>query len=103
MDSTLIDPVNEGSLLLLSDGKTLAFSNAYDTQNRNNLSIHLSKNKGETWYKRILVDSTQNTAKIRSYSAYSDLVNVTKNSVGILYERNGYSEIVFKEIKWVKN
>jgi sialidase-1 len=38
------------------------------------------------------------TAK-NDWTAYSDLVLINKKTIGILYERNNYAEIVFKLIK----
>jgi sialidase-1 len=35
-----------------------------------------------------------------SHAAYSDLVEIGKNAIGILYERNNYKEIVFVKRKW---
>jgi len=32
---------------------------------------------------------------IGDYSAYSDLVLINKNQLGILFEKNNYKEIVF--------
>lgn len=100
VDTVLLDPINQGSLLLLEDGKTLAFSNAHHEQERNNLSIHISKNGGKSWYKRISIDRTEEPDKKKNYTAYSDLVNLNTKSLGILYEQNNYTEIVFKEVKW---
>jgi len=34
------------------------------------------------------------------YTAYSDIVSISPTEIGILYERDNYSEIVFKVIKW---
>jgi len=34
------------------------------------------------------------------YTAYSDLVKLSKNKIGVLYEKDNYKEIVFTAIKW---
>jgi len=36
-------------------------------------------------------------------SAYSDLVLVNKQQIGILYEKDNYSKIVFTTINWKKS
>lgn len=101
IDTRLIDPVNQGSLLLLGKKKgkhIIAFSNAADENQRNRLSIKISFDEGKSWAKTILVDEIPDP-KV-AYTAYSDMVVLSKNKIGILYERNDYQEIVFKEIQW---
>jgi sialidase-1 len=101
-DHTLIDPVNEGSLLKIGEKKgkaILAFSNAADTKRRNNLTLRISCDGGETWKKSILIDKAPDDTK-GDYTAYSDLVKMSKKKVGVLYEKNGYSQIVFSVIEW---
>ena len=58
-DRTLIDPVNEGSLLRIGTKKgkaVLAFCNAADVKRRDNLTLRISKDDGRTWTKNIVVD-----------------------------------------------
>ncbi len=103
-DNTLIDPVNEGSLLTIGqkNGKNiLAFSNAADTHRRDNLTLRISFDDGKTWAKSCLIDKSKNGKG--DFTAYSDLVKMGKQKVGILYERNNYKEIVFTVIDWKKN
>jgi sialidase-1 len=95
-DKNLPDPVCEGSILNLG-GQKLAFSNAADTKNRNNLTLRISYDEGKTWKKSILVDSNSNKS---DFTAYSDIVKLSKKKIGIIYERDDYKEIVFKEIEW---
>lgn len=100
-DSTLIDPVNQGSLLTVGKKKgkhILAFSNAAHTKRRDNLTLRISFDDGKTWAKSIVVDKSKDEKG--DYTAYSDLVKIDNNTIGILYERNGYTEIVFKTIDW---
>lgn len=99
-DQELIDPVCQGSLLTLGykKGKAIiASSNAADQRERNNLTIKISNDEGKSWLKSIVVDKNE-TAK-NDWTAYSDLVLINKKTIGILYERNNYAEIVFKLIK----
>jgi len=103
-DPQLPDPVNQASILDLGekDGETiLAHSNAADEQHRNNLTIKLSFDKGKTWSKSILIDRTDDPKK-QAWTAYSDLVKLSDSSIGILYERNNYQEIVFQQVEWRK-
>ncbi|TDE14686.1 sialidase family protein [Dyadobacter psychrotolerans] len=102
-DHNLPDPVCEGSILTIGKNKKqniLAFANAADTKNRDNLTLRISFNDGKTWEKSYLIDKS--TAGQKDYTAYSDLVQTSKNSVGILYEKDGYKSIVFKIIDWKK-
>lgn len=101
-DTTLIDPVNEGSLLKIGEKKgkaILAFCNAADTKRRNNLTLRISCDNGRHWKKNVLVDKAPESVK-GDYTAYSDLVKIAKKKVGVLYEKNNYSQIVFTVIRW---
>jgi len=101
-DQTLIDPVNQGSILCVGKkhGKNIiAFSNAADTKRRDNLTLRISYDDGKTWSKSILIDKSEDGTK-GDFTAYSDLVKMGKRKIGVLYERNGYREIVFTVMKW---
>lgn len=101
-DQTLIDPVNQGSILTIGKkhGKNIiAFCNAADTKRRNNLTLRISYDDGKTWSESFLIDRSDDGSKA-DFTAYSDLVKLTKNKIGVLYERNGYNEIVFTVLKW---
>jgi sialidase-1 len=107
-DSSLVDPVNEGSILEVGHkkGKTiLAFSNAADAKKRDNLTLRISYDEGKTW--------TSNATKIKAiviakapenykgdYAAYSDLVALDAKRIGVLYEKENYSKIVFTICNW---
>ena len=104
-EESLPDPVCQASILPIGkrNGKTvLAHSNASDTNHRNNLTIKISYDEGKTWTKSILVDRTDDPKK-SSWTAYSDLVNLDNNTIGILYERDNYSEVVFQSFNWDKD
>ncbi|GEO03550.1 sialidase [Adhaeribacter aerolatus] len=101
-DHTLIDPVNQGSLLTVGKKKgknIIAFSNAADVKLRDNLTLRISYDEGKTWPKSILIDKSTSPNQ-RDYTAYSDLVNISKKEIGVLYERDKYQQIVFKIMKW---
>ena len=100
-DPNLPDPVNQGSILTIGKkgGKAIiAFCNAADTQRRDNLILRISYDEGKTWKKNFVIAKSANDKG--DYSAYSDLVNVSKKEIGILYEKDGYSKIVFTVVKW---
>lgn len=100
-DKKLIDPVNEGSILNIGTRKgknIIAFSNAASTKRRDSLTLRISFDDGKTWSKNILVDKSPDGKG--DFTAYSDLVKLNKDTIGILYERNNYSEIVFTAVKW---
>jgi len=101
-DHLLPDPVCEGSLLNIGKYKgknILAFCNPADTINRNNLTLRISYNDGETWTKKIVIDKSDDPARKKNYTAYSDIVSMSHGRIGILYERDNYSEIVFRVVK----
>jgi sialidase-1 len=103
-DPQLPDPICQGSILTIAQKKgpfTLAFSNAADTKNRDNLTIRISQDDGRTWPITIPVDNGASAGESpKDFTAYSDLVLLDSKHLGIVYERKDYSQIVFKKIKW---
>lgn len=101
-DKQLPDPVNQGSLLTIGykKGKAiLAFCNASSTTQRDSLTLRISWDEGKTWPHQQIIDASPKNFK-GDYTAYSDLVYINKRTVGVLYERKGYGEIVFKRVRW---
>ena len=97
-DQELIDPVCEGSLLNIGwkKGKAkLAFCNPASQTKRDSLTIRFSFDEGRSWTKNLLVDDASGTG---DHHAYSDLAQINKRKIGVLYERNGYKQIVFKSV-----
>lgn len=102
-DLRLPDPVCQGSILSLGKkrGKHhLVFCNPADTQYRNHLTLRYSDDVGVTWRKSMLMEGSTDLKPIKDAAAYSDLVRVGKKHVGVLYERDGYREIVFKALRY---
>ncbi len=100
LEKNLIDPVNQGSVLTLGySGKNaiIAHSHAQDSTRRNNLMLHISRDDGRSWKPYLVIDQAPEGAS-KDYTAYSDLVVIQTNRLGVLYERNGYREIVWKTI-----
>ena len=100
-DNTLIDPVNQGSILTIGKKKgksIIAFCNAADTKHRDNLTLRISYNEGKTWNKSYLIDKSPDEKN--DFTAYSDMVQLSKKQIGVLYERDGYKQIVFTTMKW---
>jgi sialidase-1 len=100
-DRRLPDPVCEGTILNIGIKKgkhILAFCNAADTARRDNLTLRISFDEGITWTKNFLVDKSPDGKK--DFTAYSDVVKLGKNEIGVLYERDGYAQIVFTSVKW---
>lgn len=99
-DMSLPDPVCQGSLLTIGKNKgknILAFCNAADQNQRNNLTLRISKDDGQSWYKSILIYKREGKG---DWSAYSDIVKISKKKIGVLWEKDGYSKIVFTVVKW---
>lgn len=88
----LVDPVNQGSILGFEwAGKYIVFFSNAASVKRENMAISLSSNDGANWTKRYIVNPEQ--------AAYSDLVIVGSNQLGITYETgktNPYEKITFK-------
>jgi len=102
-DANLPDPVCEGSILTIgqTNGKyILAFCNAAGIKNRDNLTLRISYDEGRTWPVTIPVDKASDPQNSEDYTAYSDILNISPDAIGVLYERDNYSEIVFKVVKW---
>ncbi len=96
-DYNLVDPVCQGSILKVGEKKDqaiLAFVNNNDPKHRRNLTLRISKDGGKTWTESILVDQKD------KHTAYSDIVEIDNDEIGVLYERKGYKEIAFKVIEW---
>ncbi len=99
-DKALPDPVCQGSLLTI-DGKTTAFSNNADQKDRNNLTLRISTDEGRTWAKNYLIEGAPDP-KGRDITAYSDIVMLDRKTVGVLYERDDYKQIVVKAIAFAR-
>ncbi len=103
-DYSLPDPVCQGSLLTVShlpNKNILAFCNPADQNKRNNLTLRISYDDGATWQKSFLIDKDEESSN-KDFTAYSDLVNLTEEEIGILYERDDYHQIIFTSINWKK-
>ncbi|MEO0414019.1 MAG: sialidase family protein [Verrucomicrobiota bacterium] len=89
----LIEPVCMASLIShrTKEGRELLlFSNPADKHRRANMTIRLSEDGGKTWPKSILLDEKG--------GAYSSLVMVDDETVGILYE-SSLADMVFQTVK----
>ncbi len=99
-DHQLPDPVCEGALLAVGKrNKILAFCNAADTRNRDNLTLRISRDDGKTWPTVRVVDKAP-PGNERDYTAYSDIVSLGRRKVGVLYEQGSYSKILFSAIRY---
>ena len=95
-DPNLPDPINQAAVLSWKEGGSfiLAHINAASQTSRDNLTLRLSRDKGKTWYFNKVIAKSPEGYK-GDYAAYSDIVLLNKNQMGILYERDNYKEIVF--------
>ncbi len=99
-DKNLPDPVCQGSLLTIGkNGKKniLAFCNAADEKRRDNLTLRISYNDGKTWKDSFVI---YNNPAQPDAAAYSDIVKISDKEIGVLYEKDNYSQIVFTVVKW---
>ncbi len=97
-DKNLPDPMCEGSILALDakkDKGLIAFCNPANTKRRDNLMLRISDDEGKTWKKSYVIYNTNSETAIDP-AGYSDIVDIHKKSaIGILYEKDNYSKIVF--------
>jgi len=101
-DENLPDPVCEGSILNIGSKngkKVLAFINAASKTKRDNLTLRISFDEGKTWEKSTVID-TSNEEKSADFTAYSDIVLMKNNQIGILYEKENYTKIIFTIKNW---
>ena len=99
-DKNLPDPVCQGSIVGIGRKKSkaiLAFCNAADTSQRNNLMLRISFDDGKTWNKHYLIYKRDEPG---DNAAYSDIIPISNTEVGILYEKDNYSKLVFTTVKW---
>jgi sialidase-1 len=102
-DANLPDPVCQGSTLSYVDKKgdrILLVCNAADVKKRDNLTLRVSKDDGKSWIQNIVIAKSPAGYKGNSYAAYSDLVQLKKNNIGVLFEKDEYKTIVFVAQKW---
>lgn len=100
-DTTLVDPVNQGSILTIGKRKgknIIAFCNADDAKRRDNLTLRISYDEGKTWSKNYRID--KGAESNNDFTAYSDIVPLSDKQIGVLYERDGYKQIVFTTVNW---
>jgi len=92
-DSNLIDPSCNASLINYRGG--LLFSNPSSTNSRTNLSLRSSKDQGENWAKAKTL--------YQGSAAYSSLCVLDDGAVGVLFEKDEYSKIVFARLdqEWI--
>lgn len=93
-DYTLVEPVCQGSLLAHRNGNdyTLFFSNPASNK-RENMTIRMSQDDGQSWSRAYKVHGGP--------SAYSDIVMLQNDRIGILYEGGEikpYEGIAFKAV-----
>jgi sialidase-1 len=85
-DLALTDPSDNGSLFVLKNGDVICTHN-HDADLRRNTVIKRSTDGGRTWSSAICIEPDS--------SAYSTACELLDGSIGVLYERNAYQEIVF--------
>ena len=107
-DRELPDYGNEGSILNIGENKKnqkniIAECNQASTSRMDSLTLRISFDDGKTWRKSFLIDvpdAPRNYFKgLWDDSGYSDLVLLSKNTIGIIFETNLWRAIVFKIIK----
>ena len=85
-DQALVDPSDNGSLCVLKNGDVVCTHN-HDPDLRRNTLMKRTTDGGKTWSSGICIDPGS--------SAYSTACELADGSIGVLYERSAYQEIVF--------
>ncbi len=94
IEKQLPDPVCEGSMInyTTKEGQNvLLFSNLNHSTKRENLTLYASVDDGITWRIRKVI--------CEGSSAYSDLVIQQDGKIGVLYEKDNYTKIVYQNFK----
>ena len=92
-DSTLIDPGCNGSIIRYTsiekghDKNRLLFSNAKTNDSRENMTVRISYDEGQTW--------TEGKTIYSGGSAYSSLIVLGNDEIGLFFEKDNYQENVF--------
>jgi len=92
-EPSLIDPGCNASIIRYTSVKDgyeknrLLFSNAKMVDSRNNLTVRLSYDEGNTW--------TEGKTIYTGSSAYSSLTVLENGEIGLLFEKDNYTENVF--------
>jgi sialidase-1 len=91
-DSTLIEPVCQGSIINynFNNKSLLIFSNPADKKERKNMVVRVSYDEGKSWQKELPIYTGS--------AAYSCLTQLPNGNIGLLYEADNYRRIVFVEI-----
>ncbi len=79
--ATLIGPVVQASVLAV--GHTLLYSGPADPAARAAMTIRTSRDQGATWQPSLAISGLP--------AAYSDLVQIDRNTIGLLYETGDFS------------
>ena len=93
----LSDPACNASIINynISSEKLLLFSNAFDSNERKNLSLSISYDQGMSW--------KNNKTIYKGSSAYSSMTKLKNGDVGLFFEKDNYTKNVFVRVpkKWV--
>lgn len=89
-DSALIDPAVNASLI--RQDARLIYTGAHHPDRRENLTLRVSQDEGATWTDGIVIESGS--------SAYVSSVALEDGSIGLFYERAGYTENVFVRLRF---
>ena len=89
-DQALPDPSDNGSLTTLRNGELICTHNN-DSSLRMNTVLKKSRDGGMSWPEQYLLE--------KGSSAYSTACELRDGSIGVLFERNAYVEMVFMKIE----
>lgn len=98
VNSALPDPACQASMINYTNNnnnQVLIFSNPVNpNRTRSQLGIRQSFDFGKTWTSAVLLD--------QGFAAYSDLVILPNNHIGVIYESNNYGSVTFSSFPYSK-
>ncbi len=92
-DDQLPEPRCQGAVLTVGKKGKLLFTNPADPKSRRNMTLSMSNDGGQSWYKKIPIHE--------SHAAYSDLTELKNGNIFVFYEagyKSAYETISYKII-----
>lgn len=91
MNKALPEPICQGSMISFRNKKDfiVLFSNPSSTTKREKMTIKFSKDDGKTWNDGFMAEPGE--------ASYSDMVQLNRKHIGIIYERGMKGGIVFRQ------
>jgi sialidase-1 len=87
----LTTPVCQSSIIYIPESDHLYHLGPASTEKREQLTLWKSSDRGRSWNVLEIVEA--------GFAAYSDLLQLSRTELGLLYESADYDQIIFKRIE----